>query len=276
MTMTDDVSEVPFTEEQTAAAALLARNRRRRRVRKWVGLGSIPVLLVIALLVVKLLSMYAAAHMAIASFITGDGSGTSRAAQWQYPVNVFEPFKAPFNNAVGLAANTAYTPARAEFEKALDLVTGLEECAVRINLSITIERLGDLKDQAGDPYAAKKLYDEALLNLLGGPKDCQDEEKASENSSDPNRDMGAQREQMEQRLQDKQDQQQQKQDGAEGGEEPKPEPGESGGEEADPGPGQDQLDEIEERLGQGERDRDDMGRGEEDPWTDEYETDKPW
>lgn len=270
----DDVAEPSISAQQRGAAALLERNRRRRRIRKWIGIGSIPVLLVVTLLLVKIFSMYAAAHMAIASFITGDGSGTSRAAQWQYPVNLFEPFKAPFNNAVGLAANAQYVPARAEFEKALDLVTGLEECAVRINLSITIERLGDLKDQAGDPYAAKKLYDEALLNLLGGPKDCDDEEKSQQNSSDPNRDMGSQREQLEKRLQDKQDQQQQKQDGTEGEQPQQPDPG-TGEQETEPGPGQDQLDEIEQRLGQGERDRDDMGRDEDDPWND-YETDKPW
>lgn len=270
----DDVAEPSVPEEQRAAASILEGNRRRRRIRKWIGLGSIPVLLVVALLLVKIFSMYAAAHMAIASFITGDGSGTSRAAQWQYPVNIFEPFKAPFNNAVGLAANAQYTPARAEFEKALDLVTGLEECAVRINLSITIERLGDLKDQAGDAYAAKKLYDEALLNLLSGPKDCDDEEKSKQNSSDPERDMNAQREQMEQRLQDKQEQQKQKQEGPEGEQPQQPDPG-TGEQETDQGPGQEQLDEIEQRLGQGERDRDDMGRGEDDPWND-YETDKPW
>lgn len=275
MTISPDVAEDSVESEPNPASELLARNRRRRRIRKWVGIGSIPILIVITLLVVKILSMYAAAHMSIASFITGDGSGTSRAAQWQYPVNVFEPFKAPFNNAVGLAANAQYTPARAEFEKTLELVTGLEECAVRINLSITIERLGDLKDEAGDPYAAKKLYDEALLNLLDGPKDCQDEEKAAENSSDPNRDMGSQREQLEQRLEEKQEQQQQKQDG-QGGEQPTdPEEGDGGGEETDNGPGQDKLDEIEERLGQGDRDRDDIGRDGEDPWSD-YETDKPW
>ncbi len=276
MTITDDVADDATNVEETAAAALLERNRRRRRIRKWIGIGSIPVLLVVMALLVKILSMYAAAHMSIASFITGDGSGASRAAQWQYPVNIFEPFKAPFNNAVGLAANAQYAPARAEFEKALGMVTGLEECAVRVNLSITIERLGDLKDQAGDPYAAKKLYDEALLNLLDGPKDCEDEEKSSQNSSDPNRDMNSQRQEMEQRLQEKQEQQQQKQDGDEGGAETKPEPGEGdGGEDEKPGPGQEQLDEIEERLGQGERDRDDMGREGDDGWGN-YETDKPW
>lgn len=274
MTVTHDVAESPDAAAENAAAALLDRNRRRRRIRRWIGIGSIPLLLVIAALVVKLLSMYAAAHLSIAAFITGDGSGTSRAAQWQYPVNVFEPFKAPFNNAVGLAANAQYTPARAEFEKALELVTGLEECAVRVNLSITIERLGDAKDKAGDPYAAKKLYDEALLNLLGGPKDCQDNEKSSESSSDPNRDMGAQREEMEQRLQDKQEQQQQKQDGTDGDPQQEPEPGTSE-DPSDGAPGQDKLDEIEDRLGQGQRDRDDMGRGDEDAWGDP-ETDKPW
>lgn len=256
-----------------SAALFLERNRKKRKIRKWVGFGSIPVLLVAALLVAKLLSMYSAAHMSIASFITGDGSGVSRAAQWQYPLNYFEPFKAPFNNAIGHAANAQFTPARAEFEKALDLVTGLEECSVRVNLSITIERLGDLKDQAGDAYAAKKLYDEALVNLLGGPKDCQDDEKSKESSSDPERDMQEQRQQMEQRLEEKQEQQQQKQESGEGEEEPVDPEGEQGGTE-EQGPSQEKLDEIEQRLGQGERDRGDMGR-EDDPWSD-YETDKPW
>src|SRR4051794_8115151 len=128
MTTNDNASDIvpdlaPSQAEGNAPAALfLERNRKKRRIRKWVGFGSIPVLLVAALLVAKLLSMYAAAHMSIASFITGDGSGVSRAAQWQYPLNYFEPFKAPFNNAIGHAANAEFAPARAEFEKALELV----------------------------------------------------------------------------------------------------------------------------------------------------------
>lgn len=271
MTIHDDaVASAPLAED-SAAADFLQRNRQRRKTRRWIGYASLPVILAVMVLVAKLLSMYAAAHMAIAAHLTGDGSGAARAAQWQYPLNFFEPFKAPFNNGVGLSDNGQYPAARAEFEKALDLVTGLEECAVRINLSLTIEHLGDAKDKAGDAYAAKKLYDEAMLALLEGPKDCNDP-KANESSSDPNRDVTQQQQQQQERLKQKQDEQEQKQN-------PQPDPGNPDPEPQpnDPkenGPSEGQLEKLKEQLESGQQERDDIGR-DDDPWS-ENETDKPW
>ena len=85
-----------------------------------------------------------------------------RAAYGQAPVNVFEPYKAPYNEGVGLASADRLTEARAKFEEALPLAWGVDACAVRVNLSLTIEALGDRAADDNKPADAQELYAAAL------------------------------------------------------------------------------------------------------------------
>src|SRR5690606_22991008 len=135
---------------------------RRRSIRKWIAIGTLPLTIAALLLTGKLLSMYAFAHQSITSYVTGDYEGTIRSAQGQEFANWFEPFKAPYNMGVGLAASLELPEARAKFEEALPLAHGLEVCAVRVNLALVIEQLGDAAREGGDGAAAAELYAEAL------------------------------------------------------------------------------------------------------------------
>ena len=244
-----------------AAAALIAANRRRRSIRRWILIGTLPLTLAALLLTGKLLSMYAFAHQSITSHLVGDHAGTIRAGQGQELINWFEPYKAPFNVGVGLAASLQLPEARAKFEEALPLAEGLEVCGVRVNLALVIEQLGDAARDEGDGAAAAELYAQALTITLETPEECGSPE-ADEQSSDPQRSMGDTLDQLEDRLQEKRQQEQQGQ------------PEQSETPEQQEQPSEDQLGELEDRLDQGQEEREQQQQGEDDGSG--SGTDRPW
>lgn len=258
---------VPIPSSTDAATALLVANRRRRRIRRWVVIGTLPLTLAALLFVGKLLSMYAFAHQAITSYVVDDYSGSAAAAEGQEFLNWFEPFKAPYNVGTALAGSEDLDGARGKLEEALTLASGLEVCAVRVNLAIVIERQGDAALVEGDGVGAAALYGEALLVAAETPEECSSE-AADEQSPDPDRSMSDTLDDLEDRLQEKQ-QQSQQQD-----EQPTPPEGEHGEDEQPTQPDQDKLDEIEDKLNQGAEEREQSQRGDEDGQG--SGTDKPW
>ena len=242
-----------------AAAAVIASNRRRRAARRWIAIGSIPVLVVALVLVAKLLSMFAAAHTAITTHLAADPAGTIAAAQWQRPLNWFEPWKAPYNGGVGSAAAGLLPEAKAEFEEALGLATGLEVCAIRVNLSLVVEWMGDAAFADGDAAAAAALWQEALTITLDTPEECSSPE-ADAQSPDPERSLEDSQQQSQERLEEKLQEDQQDQSDQPDGEQP-------------PGPSEGDLEALQDRLEQGAQDREDLlgdegggGGGTDRPW----------
>jgi len=248
----------------TAAAALLAANRRRRLIRRWVAIGTLPLTLVALLFVGKLLSMYAFAHQSITTYVVGDYSGSTTAAEGQDFLNWFEPYKAPYNVGTALAGSEDLDGARAKLEDALALASGLEVCAVRVNLAIVIERQGDAAVDKGDGPGGAQLYGEALQITAETPEECNSEEADSQ-SPDPDRSMGETLDELGDRLQEKQQQAQEQQ--------PKPDDGEGEEQEQPQQPDQDKLDELQDKLDQGAEEREQNQGDEEAPGGG---TDKPW
>ncbi len=242
-----------------AAAALIAANRRRRSIRRWIAIGTLPLTLAALLFTGKLLSMYAFAHQSITSYVVDDYEGTIRSAHGQEFWNWFEPYKAPYNVGVGLAASLQLDEARAKFEEALPLASGLEVCAVRINLALVIEQQGDAAREAGDAAGAAELYGEALTITLENPEEC-DSDEAQEQSPDPERDMSQTQDDLEDRLKQKQ---------ADDGEEEQPQQPEEQEQPSD-----DKLDDLEDRLNQGQQEREEQQQGEGDGSG--SGTDRPW
>lgn len=245
-----------------AIAELVAENRRRRKIRRTAGFISIPFVLVAVLVVAKVLSMFSFAHFAMASYADGNGNGTTSAAQGQLPANWFEPYKAPFNQGDGYALSGQLPEAREQFENALALARGLEECVVRVNLSLTVERMGDAAAASGDHDLAHTLFTEALGITADTPPECHNEE-ANEFSSDPSRDLGDTTDENRQRQQGK----------ANRTDEQETTPSDPSEEsETKPGPPSDELSEIERKLQQGQQERDegeqggDTGGGTDKPW----------
>lgn len=244
--------------EHDAAAAVIAGNRRRAAARRWIAIGSIPLVIVAALLVIKLLSMVAAAHTAITTHLAGDPAGTIAAAQWQQPLNWFEPYKAPYNAGVGSASVGALDQARTEFEEALSLATGLEVCAVRVNLALVVEWMGDAALADGSPAEASALWQEALTITLETPQECRSEE-ADAQSPDPERSLEESLDESQERLEEKLRDQQP----------PPDQPSES----EEPAPSESDLQELQDRLEQGAQEREDF-LGDDGPGG--GGTDRPW
>lgn len=248
-----------MTDAHDAAAALIRANRRRRRVRRWVAIGTLPLTLAALLLVGKVLSMYALAHQAVTAYVVDDYAGSEAAARGQEFLNVFEPYKAPYNVGTALAGADELPDARAKLEEALGLASGLEVCAVRVNLSLVVERLGDAARAEGDGPGAAALYGEALTITIETPAECRSEE-AQNQSPDPERDMSDSLDDAEDRLKQKQQEQEQQQ-----------QPEDQQGEEQ-PQPSEDKLDDLQEKLEQGTQERDQRpgdepgGSGTDKPW----------
>ncbi|MBP3976968.1 hypothetical protein [Microbacterium sp. BLY] len=249
-----------MTPAQDAAAALLQSNRRRRLVRRWVLIGTLPLTLAALLFVGKLLSMYAFAHQAITAYVVDDFAGSEASARGQDVLNWFEPYKAPYNIGTALAGAEQLPDSRAELERALDLAHGLEVCAVRVNLALVIERMGDAARADGDGTAATALYGEALTVTVETPEECHSDE-AQQQSPDPERDMSDTLDNTEDRLKQKQQEQDQEQ-----------QPQEPQDEEEKPQPSEDKLQDLQDKLEQGTQERDQQ-QGDEPGGTG---TDKPW
>ena len=247
-----------MTTTNDAAAALLRSNRRRRSIRRWVAIGTLPLTVAALLFVGKLLSMYAFAHQAITAYVIDDFAGSEASARGQDVANWFEPYKAPFNIGTALAGAEQLPQARTELERSLSLATGLEVCAVRINLALVIERMGDAARASGDGASATQLYGEALTITTETPEACHSEQ-AQQQSSDPQRDMSDTLDDAESRL--KQKQQQQEKQEQQPSQEPDPQQ-----------PSEDKLKGLQDKLQQGTQERDQQqgddpgGSGTEKPW----------
>jgi hypothetical protein len=240
-----------------AAAALLATNRRRRRIRLWVLIGTLPLTLAALLFVGKLLSMYGFAHQAISTYVVGDYAGSASAAQGQEFLNWFEPYKAPYNAGTALAGAEELDAARGKLEEALPLASGLDVCAVRVNLALVIERQGDAARAGGDGPGSVQLYGEALKVTAETPEEC-DSEEADQQSADPDRSLGDTLDDLQDRLQEKQQQSDQQPDQ---------------GDQQPTQPDQDKLDELQQKLEQGAEERQ-QNQGDEDGPS--GGTEKPW
>ena len=142
----------------------------RRRLLVW---SALPVLLVLCF-AAKLLSLGILADRAAAGFSAGDAAAVDAAARGLGFANVVEPHKAPFAAGDASVAEEDYATARTQFEQALSMVPAGsgDRCIIRVNLVLAIERLGDQRQQAGDPASAVLLFQEALATAGQAPEEC--------------------------------------------------------------------------------------------------------
>lgn len=217
-----------------------------------------PVLVLAVAFGAKVLSMYAFAYAAAAAYVDGDYTGTVQAARWLDPFNVFEPYKAPYNRGVGLAAAGDLDPARAAFEEALPLAPGLEQCAVRVNLAIVIERMGDAAQADDDRPTAVAFWEEALAVMQESPEGCRTP-AADPVSPDPEQNMEDTVDEEIRRLLEK----------LQEPNEPPPPPQDPEQDEAE----QPDLEDIQNQLDQGAEERDEYLEGDQGGSSG---TDRPW
>lgn len=155
----------PETPEARAARLVL-----RRTLIVW----SLPFVLVLLLVAVKLLTMVALGQQASAAYAGGDVTAVQQAGNRLGLLNLIERHKAPFALGDALVLTGDYDGARTYFERALEVAPkdGLEACQVRVNLVLSLERLGDAAKAASGLEVAKPFYDRVQVVVSGAPQGC--------------------------------------------------------------------------------------------------------
>lgn len=223
-----------------------------RRRRKHLMLWAIPVAVLVLLVALKLISMVMIGNRTVQSYAAGDHETALNSSQQQKFLNVIEQWKAPYNTGTVYLQLGLNPEARVELEEALGLASGTDQCPVRANLAIAIERIGDASAEGGDRAAAEQAYQQALTVLQEAPPECQQSSSASP--------MNETQERVEQKLDPQ---------SGEGEEE-----GEQNGQNE--GPDGQTIDELEEQLGNNQDDRQDQITEDENQSSNDGYTDKPW
>ena len=190
-------------------SARKARLTLRRRLVLW----SLPAVVLMLLMAVKLLVMVSLGEDALRSYTQGNITGTQDAAERLDVLNVIEPHKAPF--ALGDARIMAgdVDGARAAFEQALALAPkdSLEACQIRVNLVLSLEKLSTAATAAERTTEAKAYADRLSDIVAKAPQGCfQGDAKDDEGQQlrDAQQRSQEQQQQAQQRQQDQQQQQQ--------------------------------------------------------------------
>lgn len=153
-----------------SAAAKRARLALRRRLITF----SIPVVLVVLVVAIKLLVMGAASQRALAGFHANDPDAVHRAADTMSIVNVIEAHKAPFARGDAWVLAGDLEQARASFEEALALAPGdsVDSCQIRVNLALALEKLGDAAKAAGQDDKARDYWRQVVAVTDATPPVC--------------------------------------------------------------------------------------------------------
>lgn len=155
-----------------AVSALQKSTEPRLRRRKRLLLASAPVALAVVVVALKLLSLPLSAGQAQQAFDGGRGDGTLQAGQAMGVLNLVERYKAHFAQGDGHVLRGDFLAAQEQFAAALELAPAQESCKVRVNLVLSLEKLGEANKEAGDPASAQALFDQGREVVAQAPRDC--------------------------------------------------------------------------------------------------------
>jgi hypothetical protein len=234
----------------------------RRRTK--VGLFTMPVAVLATVVAVKLIGMTIVSGQVSSAYEREDYASATSLARWLTVVNVIDPWKAHFAVGDGLAGQGLDADAQVEFERALGLASAREQCPVRVNLSLVIERQADavLADDPTKKDEAATLYDEALAVIDEADESCR---RAPEDGGEGTDDSLSD---SEKRVTEKKEalaESPPEDDADQSDETPKPEEG----------PSDATVDQLEEKLREAGQDRSDQQTAERTPSDTGY-VDKPW
>ncbi|MET4003734.1 hypothetical protein ABIB48_002469 [Arthrobacter sp. UYCu511] len=143
-----------------------------RQRRKKLLLWSAPAILVAAVVALKLLSLPLAAGQAGAAYGSSNADGTVHAGQAMGVLNLVERYKSHFAVGDGYVLRGDFERARKEFATALELVPAKESCKVRVNLVLSLEKLGEEGQKAGDTARALEFFAQGSATVEQAPRDC--------------------------------------------------------------------------------------------------------
>ena len=133
---------------------------------------SAPFALLLIVAIVKSLSVVIAGDSAVSAYPQRDNGALRRAVDSLTVLNVVEPAKAPFA-AGGLAVlDNRLAEADRQFSESLSRTEPAEACAVRINLELVRETLGDRAAGAFDARAAVARYLSARTTVEQAEPGC--------------------------------------------------------------------------------------------------------
>jgi hypothetical protein len=146
----------------------------RLRLRKRLALWSLPFVVLLALVATKLLTMVALGDEALRSYAAGNVTGTEDAATRLGFLNLIEPHKAPFARGDARVLAGDYDGARAAFEESLALAPAdsRESCQIRVNLALSLEKLGQAAQNANQADVAKRYFDRVQQVVNDAPPGC--------------------------------------------------------------------------------------------------------
>ena len=147
--------------------ATRARRRRRTKYLLW----SLPVMVALVYVAVRLIGLSVVNQTALDLFDAGAYEQSESVSTGLLDQTLIEPYLPYFNRGDAKAAQEQYTDAIDDFERALKLAPADRQCDVRVNLALSWERLGDIYSAAGFPDGAKQLYRAALAVIAEGD-DC--------------------------------------------------------------------------------------------------------
>ena len=159
---------------QPAAPESEADRAARLRLRRRLVLWSLPVVVLMLLVAVKLFTMVALGEDALRSYTQGNITGTQDAAERLDVLNVIEPHKAPFALGDARVMVGDFDGARSAFEQALALAPkdSLESCQVRVNLVLSLEKLSTAATSAGRAAEAKAYAERLSAVVTQAPQGC--------------------------------------------------------------------------------------------------------
>lgn len=207
--------------KQAARAAKMAEQIRPRpretqaKMNRWRGMlfaVLVPLTVLTLAFGVKVFANYQAAYKTIEQYNAVNYTAAVDASRPQHFLNIFESWKAPFNTATAYALGGAWAEARQQYELALGLAKGAQQCPVRANYAFVVESQGDDAFANGDFIEARDLYLEAKKIADEAPEECASSSSANEDSTDENRDLSQSLPEASDRDQQKADQAQQEAD----------------------------------------------------------------
>lgn len=165
--MTDDAMNAASTDGEFERAE---RTRCRRRSR--LMLAAAPIALIAGLAGAKLVHQHLVAELALAQYLDGEAEAALNTAGQLHWLNLVERWKPDYNTGTSLLALDALDDAVAAFERALPLASPPEQCPIRANLAIALERQGDRSLAGNDPAGAGAKYEAALAVIAEQDPSC--------------------------------------------------------------------------------------------------------
>jgi len=144
----------------------------RRRLRRRLLVFSAPVALLLVVVIVKSLSMVIAGDSAASAYAERDNGGLRQAVDSLTVLNVVEPEKAYFAAGALAVLDNRLEEADRQFSESLARTQPADSCAVRVNLQLVRETLGDRAAAVLDGRTAVAQYISARTVVEQAPPGC--------------------------------------------------------------------------------------------------------